>query len=313
MIRILTLTLALLWASPVWADQLAVEPDSAPIGSPIRLTLTIDLQKGEKAVPPSGIKLPDGAELIAVHPPKTAPNPDGGETVSQTYEILMWTLGETEIPEIEYAVMAPDGMEGKRQAGPVKINIVSVRTDKATADKPKDIRPPVKVELRWGDYAWALLGLITLAVIAYLLYRRWKNRPRKPMSAPFVPPQPPRPPYDIAIEKLEELGREDLFGQERGRDFFFRLSEILREYVEGRFDLPALERTTAEIEREPRLERIPHLARNAFIAILRECDMVKFAKAEPVKSHADSAIEKALAIVESTRPLPPAPNVSAQK
>jgi hypothetical protein len=306
MIRALALAAVLLWAVPAFADQLAVEPDNAPIGTPIRLTLAIDLKKGEKAVPPSGVKLPQGGELVSIHPPSATPKNDGGQTLSQTYEIVMWEVGKTSIPEIEYAVISPDGKEEKRHAGPVKLTIVSVRTDPATADKPKDIKPPVDVTLQWGDYAWAALSALAMAVAVYFIYRRWKNRPEKPVATPGMSPPPPRLPYDAAMEKLEALGRDDLFGAGRGREFFFRLSDILREYVEGRYGLPALERTTAELEREFGPNHAIEPAQRAFIALLRACDMVKFAKVAPVKTHADEALEKALLFVESTRPLPSA-------
>lgn len=309
MIRAFALTAILLWAVPSFADQLAVEPDSARIGDRIRLILTVDMKKGEKAVPPSGIKLPQGAELIAVHPAKTTPKNDGGATLSQTYEIVMWELGKASLPEIEYAVLSADGKEDKRHAGPVEITIVSARTDPATADKPKDIKPPVDVTLRWGDYAWAALAILALALAAYFIYRKWKNRPPKQAPAPSSPPPPARPPYDVAMEKLEALGREDLFGKGREREYFFRLSEILREYVEGRYGLLALERTTAELEREFGPDRAIEPARRAFIALLHVCDMVKFAKMNPVKTQADDALEKALMFVESTRPRPSTPTM----
>lgn len=307
MIRALVLATALLWPVTALADQLAVEPNSAPIGTHIHLTLTIDLQKGEKPVPPSGIKLPQGAELAAVHPAKTTPKNDGGETLSQTYEIVMWAVGKTSIPEIEYAVVSADGKEEKRHAGPVEIEIKSARTDPATADKPKDIKPPVDVTLLWGDYAWAALAALALAVAAYFLYRKWKNRPRKEIATPATPPPPLRPPYDVAMEKLTALGRDNLFEDGRGREFFFRLSDIAREYVEGRYGLLALERTTAELEREFGPAHALEPARRVFFSLLRACDMVKFAKVAPVKTSADEALEKAMMFVESTRPAPPPP------
>lgn len=312
MIRLLVLAILFLWPVMALADQLAVEPNNAPIGTNIRLTLTVELAKDEKAIPPTGLKLPKGAELVTVHPPKTAPKNDGGATLSQTYEIAMWEVGKTTIPEIEYTVVSADGKEEKRHAGPVEFEIVSVRTDPATADKPKDIKPPVDVELRWGDYAWAALIALALAVGAYLLYRKWKNRPLKQAAAPVAPPAPPRPPYDVALEKLETLKRDDLFGAGRGRDFFFRLSDILREYAEGRYGLLALERTTAELESEFGPRYAPDHARNAFLSMLRACDMVKFAKVEPVKYQAGEALEKALMFVESTRPASPSPAMDAK-
>jgi hypothetical protein len=312
MIRALVLTAIMLGAVPAWADQLALEPDNAPIGANIRLTLTIGLGKGEKAIPPSGIKLPKGAELVTVHPPKTAPKNDGGETLSQTYEIVMWEVGKTSIPEIEYAVISADGKEEKRHAGPVELEIKSVRTDPATADKPKDIKPPVDVTLRWGDYAWAALAALALAVAAYFLYRKWKNRPRKEIATPATSPPPLRPPYDVAMEKLTALGRDNLFEDGRGREFFFRLSDIAREYVEGRYGLLALERTTAELEREFGPAHALESARRAFISLLGACDMVKFAKVAPVKTDADEALGKALLFVESTRPNPPIPTAGGK-
>lgn len=306
MILVIVLAASLLWPATALADQLALEPDSAPIGSRMRLTLTVDLGKGEKLVPPAGLKLPKGGELALVHPPKTALKKEGGETVALTYEIEMWEVGKAAIPEIEYAVVSADGKEEKRHAGPVNLEILSVRTDPATADKPKDIKPPADVTLAWRDYALAALAALVLAVAAYFIYRKWKSKPRKEMAAPVRPAPPVRPPYDIAMEKLSALGRESLFSEGRGREFFFRLSDILREYAEGRYGLLALERTTAELEREFDARYAGEPARSDFMFILRACDMVKFAKAEPVKADADGVLERALLFVQSTRASAPA-------
>ncbi|MCK6575495.1 hypothetical protein L6V77_30940 [Myxococcota bacterium] len=163
-----------------------------------------------------------------------------------------------------------------------------------------------------------LLGtLITVAVSRWLAARRR-------VVAPWVDP---RPAHVIALAALDALQAESLPEQGRMKEFYFRLSEIVRAYLEKRYAFAALEMTSDEIRARYRALRrgviegelgarglsAPELALliperlgqdAALIAVedfLAETDWVKFADFAPSESAADTALRAARGIVALTR------------
>jgi Domain of unknown function (DUF4381) len=135
-----------------------------------------------------------------------------------------------------------------------------------------DIKPALAMghDLRW--LYWTLAGLALLALAA-LVWRRWR-KPAKPAAADNAPP--PLPPDAEALQLLDALAAD---GDLEPKQFYFRLSAVIRRYVERRFAIPAAEMTTEELL--PRLDRLPMEADLAqtLKAFCRAADPVKFAGA----------------------------------
>jgi hypothetical protein len=130
------------------------------------------------------------------------------------------------------------------------------------------------------------------------LYVRKRLRAR----AAHRPSPPPRPAHEVALERLDRLGAEG-FSVETCRPYYFTLSEIIREYLGGRFGFDSLEMTTEELVDELG-RRAPRALLGELGAWLGSCDLVKFAKSSPTETDARGALETAIRIVEATRPRP---------
>jgi hypothetical protein len=167
---------------------------------------------------------------------------------------------------------------------PVKIDLAASATAAQPGDVPagKSAPPPmtdihdIKPILDIGDHwpwDWILLcGAAALLVVA-LGWWFWKRRQRteKPTEEATA-----LSPDQEALSALDALSAETGLAP---RPFYFRLSAILRQYIERRFQIPAAEMTTEELL--PHLDRLPldrHLAK-AFKAFCRETDPIKFAGA----------------------------------
>ena len=86
------------------------------------------------------------------------------------------------------------------------------------------------------------------------------------------------------------------------------MSEVIRDYLGGRYGFDSLEMTTDELVAE--LKR--HAGRELHLlgeiqGWLSACDLVKFAKVSPTAAEARGALESAIRIVTATRPAPVAP------
>lgn len=141
-----------------------------------------------------------------------------------------------------------------------------------------DIKQPLKAPLKLGEVGgYTLLGLGVAAVVAGLvLLLLSRLRKRKQTTE-----ERREPPHVVAIRHLEMLHNQKLWQNGKIKEYYTRLTEILREYLAGRYGVGAMEMTTDEIlsamkaaEVEPK-----HIANLG--ALLAESDLVKFAKYTP--------------------------------
>ena len=144
----------------------------------------------------------------------------------------------------------------------------------------RDIKKPIEVELSWLDYVKmhyqkVLIGLLILLVI-FVLY---KFLMREKTEVVVVEKAKPKiAPHIIALKKLYDLNGKKLWQNNKVKMYYTDLSEIVREYIENRFNVPALEQTTIEI-----ISSIQHKSeinsdqKAALKDLLQLSDMVKFA------------------------------------
>jgi hypothetical protein len=136
-----------------------------------------------------------------------------------------------------------------------------------------DIKPALAMghDLRW--LYWALATLVLLALAA-LVWRQWRKRTRPAATDRTTPP--PLPPDTEALKQLDALAAD---GGLDPKQLYFRLSAIVRRYIERRFSIPAAEMTTEELL--PRMDRLPvapELAQT-LKSFCRAADPIKFAGA----------------------------------
>jgi hypothetical protein len=86
-------------------------------------------------------------------------------------------------------------------------------------------------------------------------------------------------PYDKALRRLTEVEAQRLWERGFVKEYYSEISEILREYFEGEFSLPALEMTTYELITE--LEANPVVSLDTAEKYFRIADFVKFARFIP--------------------------------
>ena len=118
---------------------------------------------------------------------------------------------------------------------------------------------------------------------------------------------PPIPAHELAFEALNALRDTDFSDPESVRRFYFRVSEVVRAYIEGRFRLNATDLTTEEIvENLASLDDLATDQNHILLEFLSHTDQVKFAHHEPTRQDIEGTYELALGFVEATRPVPSA-------
>lgn len=159
-----------------------------------------------------------------------------------------------------------------------------------------DIRPLKDlVEIGGGFSFLALILLILLLAAAIALVIYFRKR-KKAVEEPVLPP---RPPEEIAMEALRALIEMRLVEKGMIKEYYVRLSDIIRTYIQGRFRIFALDMTTWELYQEMRLKKLDRPRVAQMRDFLEDCDLVKFAKYIPVKKEIEEAYTMAEEIVQA--------------
>ncbi|MDB6038070.1 MAG: hypothetical protein JWM99_1911 [Verrucomicrobiales bacterium] len=159
------------------------------------------------------------------------------------------------------------------------------------------IKPPVEIASVWL-WIWLGVACVALAVGAYLWWRWSRKKQTLVKLAPVIPPHK---------RAKEQLTRALDFIHEPYR-FCSAVSDTLREYLEERFDLHAPDRTTEEFLAELGTSMVLDAAQKARLeTFLNQCDLVKFARAEPVETELRALHSAAVSLIEETEPLAATP------
>lgn len=150
-----------------------------------------------------------------------------------------------------------------------------------------------------SDYGfWILISLIVilLAIYVYIKYLR-KGK------IPLVPQKKIIPPYEMAMESLKRLDEQHLCERGQEREFYTRLTDILRVYLSKRFKIYAMEMTSGQIIRSLRENEQTRMSEELMAKVLEVADFVKFAKVRPLPEDNRAAFANAVKFVENTKPV----------
>ncbi len=150
-----------------------------------------------------------------------------------------------------------------------------------------------------GYVKWTLLALILLAIILYFVNRALVARGKRLRD--IFKPTPPLPPHTEAIKALEELHNQKLWQNEKFKEYYSSLSDILRRYIVRRFDVAAMEMTSEEIISSMKSVELSKKSGMDLTALLRDADLVKFAKATPEGEDNEAHYLRAYYFVEETK------------
>lgn len=146
---------------------------------------------------------------------------------------------------------------------------------------------------------WGAAALLLLAAALYVLVRWLRSRGKR--LGDLFKPAPPLPPHVAAIRALEALHNQKLWQNNRHKQYYSGLTDILRTYIAARWGIGAMEMTSDEIIAAMRPVELPDKARMDLTAILRDGDLVKFAKATPPAEENEADYLKAYYFVEETK------------
>jgi len=179
---------------------------------------------------------------------------------------------------------------------PVMVSIRAVQLDSMASFR--DIKDVLHVSLTFWDYALYVGIAVALLALLYYGYRWYKRKPEIPAVAE---PEPAIPPYEIALEKLRALESKKLFEHGEHKSFQSELSEIIREFIEHSFTIPALEQTRNEILSAVAIHGFEPDLIAKLEMLLRISDMTKFAKYIPSTMEHSASLRSGYEMIERAR------------
>ncbi|MBI4398000.1 MAG: hypothetical protein HY586_02620 [Candidatus Omnitrophica bacterium] len=216
------------------------------------------------------------------------------------YRVTSYQLGEYVIDPVTIRYKDIDGKEKELKTNKLYITVETIDKTHAPKKDIRDIKSVVSLpsELLKG-ILFALAGIlfVLLGILAWLFFTR-----RDVLVNFFSPPLTPPEEALRALMRLEDSG---LLAKGQVREFYFRMSEILKRYFQKRFKFKALEETSSEIVDE--LNRLETNADSMKLVaqFFDAADLVKFAKCIPEPVEIIKTHKLAQEIVEKTKPETP--------
>lgn len=157
----------------------------------------------------------------------------------------------------------------------------------------------------WGILRWVLLalGLTGLGVGAYFAYRKWGYLLHPQSTNDSQPTEPARPCEEVALEKLDIIKAEKVWQAGEIKRYQTQLTDVVREYIAGRFEVSSSEKTSDETLRAMKglLADRKDLYDN-LKQMLTLADLVKFAKWSTTPDENEQSLRSAYDFVHETTP-----------
>jgi hypothetical protein len=167
---------------------------------------------------------------------------------------------------------------------------------------PIDIKPPIEAPIIFKEIApWIMGSLLVLAFIFLILY---SLRRRKNNKGFFTLPQKPKEPaHVIALRGLDRIKEEKIWQHGKIKLYYSEITEVLRQYIENRFDIQAMEMTTDETVSVFKYRRslVDEKSFENLKKILTLADLVKFAKYEPLPDDNNMVLVDSYFFVNQTK------------
>lgn len=279
----------------------SIDSTNILIGDQIKLILEIEKPKNMDVQFPL---IPDtlgaGIEVVQRLPVDTLKLENKErETLSQSYFITSFDSGVHQIPSF-YFKLKFDRMLDSVATKALSFQVFTMKID--TTKGPVDIKPPYSAPVSLKEVTPYILGIILIAAILFFIfyYIKWKKK-----NVPLFrkPEKPLEPAHIIALRELDRIKAQKLWQSEKIKQYYSEVADTVRAYIENRFDIPAMEQTSAETIGvfKQNKELIDGTSLDQIQHILSLADLVKFAKYAPLPDDNNLTLMNAYFFVNQTK------------
>lgn len=271
--------------------------DTLLIGKQATLRFKATVNQGDKyhfATPDNPIM--QGVEMIGTPKTDTLNIKDGLVNLESRVMITSFDSGSYALPRFHALRIKADGSTDTLWYDGGNLEVTTIQID-TTSYKPFDVKDQMNYPFTVKEaLPWAGIALVVIAV-AYLIYRVIKNKlnNRDMFGRPVVVD----PPHIVALRQLEKIRNEKLWVSNQ-KQFYTELTDTLREYIENRYGIQAMEQTSAEILEDLSGVNMEPKIYKELAELLNVSDLVKFAKYTALEQECESSVPAAVRFVNST-------------
>lgn len=162
------------------------------------------------------------------------------------------------------------------------------------------IREIIREPVSWQDFWPWYIGVGILLLVAMRYLRKPKRPKPQIIQQPVAAVEPAIPIHIAALQRLAELEKQKAWTKGPIKAYYVELSMIMREYLEKRFQIPALESTTSETKQMLAHAAVPTELLQSIEKLLAQTDLVKYASHIPAPDAHLKALHHAQTIIEKT-------------
>lgn len=276
-----------------------IDSTNMMIGEQMKMEVKVKHSKTTEVLMPKSVKLGGNVEVLSERD-STAKISEEEMVTSKAMMITSFDSGVYEIPSIPIPVKEENGNWDTVFSKAMQLTVASPVIDTTQDFAPiKDIfQEPMSFKEDILPIILTVFGIALLIVLVWWYSKRKKN---VEIEEEIVAPEPEIPAHLVAFSELKKLDEKQLWQKGNFKTYHSEISHILREYLENRFKINALESVTDEIMTDLKrfeidLAQISHLKN-----ILQIADLVKFAKVEPSEDEHRDVMNLSLEFVRETR------------
>ncbi len=180
--------------------------------------------------------------------------------------------GEYELPPLAVIRQLPEGKLDTLLFNSQKVDVKTMPVDTATF-VVHDIKPQIKYPVTFKEVLPYIGGAFLLAALVAMIIALVKRRQKNAVEAAKAEPA-----HIVALRELDKYRGDKLWVPEKQKGFYSGVTDALREYLDKRYGVSAMEMTTKEIMDGLKGKDIPEDLLTELKELLERADYVKFAK-----------------------------------
>ncbi|MBO7544143.1 MAG: hypothetical protein J6T02_01005 [Bacteroidales bacterium] len=227
-------------------------------------------EPGKEIVP--GVELISGWQVDTLGLPKKkkAPRKETYD-LRAAYRLASFEDGDFSLPPIAVLHIKPDMTADTLIFDSQILSVRELPVDTATFEV-HDIKGQIRYPLTFKETIPWILGALALAGLVWLAV--WLIGKRRRESAPEYK----EPAHVTALRKLDRYRSDKFWEPEKQKQFYSGVTDALREYMEARFEVDAMEMTTSEIFTALKGKDLSRDLYDEMKTLFERADFVKFAK-----------------------------------
>lgn len=178
---------------------------------------------------------------------------------------------------------------------PKTLDIYTMPVD-TTTYQIHDIKGQIRYPLKTSELIPYILGIWGVALVAILIWALLASRRKKGTEASVRKD----PPYLVALRRLDRFRGSKYWVPEKQKAYYSGITDALREYIDARYGIDAMEMTTAEIFKDLKSSGVPADLYEEMKTLFETADFVKFAKASASDEENAAALPAAVRFVTVT-------------